>query len=465
MKLNIKKYKDEAQELRAFITELIDQSASESTIQDLCRQLSVMGTENLPESLGQELKQSIHNRGIRIDTSTTKSSVIENFRDGSTSNSEATASSSHGSSFSVGPLIPYYDSPTCSQATSPRTAQSHDMRWAPEVEQNIARISKHSSPEPSLLDEESLRATQQIWEDCIAAQNRRRVHQRMQQNSRQNATESRHLHIYSHQASDNATDGLDHAPGGQVINYQVPIHSMQPLWTDCDSAFSQTIVHFISLARERVKQGWDLSTILSSNKVNLDMILLAGAPAYDPSNDFDVDTWALAVIRSFTQVMAPELKVIGFTKLTRTVSWLIAPSEATFAAIPAGCRPTPASRFYAHAPELSFLCWPDLGDALILNREDTFDPSWTQMVMQCVRIDWPAPDAGVQLTYNDPVTGATMLSAQGEAYITDQQNWVFDEAIRSIAPNLNLTKGRFGRPRGGPCPLLDQLWTGKDETV
>lgn len=50
-----------------------------------------------------------------------------------------------------------------------------------------------------------------------------------------------------------------------------------------------------------------------------------------------------------------------------------------------------------------------------------------------------------------------MLSAQGEAYITDQQNWVFDQGIRAIAPSLNLTKGRFGPPRGGPCPLLDRL--------
>jgi len=469
MKLNIKKYKDEAQDLRAFITELIDQSAPESTIQDLCRHLSVMGTENLPESLGQELKQSIHNRGLWQDRSTTISPVIESFGNSSTSNSEATTSSSHGAGSSAASSVPYLDSHMDSPGTSPRTArsdaQSQDMRWQAEVKHNMDQIPKRSSREPSEIDEEKLKATQHIWEDRIAAQNQRRIYQKMQQDSRHDAEESRHLHIYSHQASHNTLDGLVNAPGGQVINYQIPIHSMQPLWTDCDSAFSQTIVHFISLARERIKQGWDLSKLLSSNKINLDMVLLAEAPAYDPTNVFDVDTWGLAVIRSFTNHMTPELKIAGFIKLTRTVSWLIAPSEATFAAIPAGCRPTPASRFYAHAPELSFACWPDLGDALILNQEETIDPSWTQTVMQCVRIDWPAPDAGVRMTYADPVTGATMLSAQGEAYITNQQNWVFDEAIRSIAPNLNLTKGRFGRPRGGSCPLLDGLRVPKEETV
>ena len=456
MKLNIKKYKDEAQDLRTFITDLIDQSAPESTIEDVCRRLSVMGTESLPESLGEGLKQSIRTRGIRQDLSNTTSPMTESFPNYSTSNSEPTASSSHGSGFSLGSSVPYNDSSRGSQGTSPRTAgHFQDMTWHPHEEHQIRHISKQSTRESSLLDEDKLKATQQIWEDRIAAQNERRIYHKMQQNSRQNATESRHLHIYSHHASDNTLD----------VNYTVPNHSMQPLWTDCDSAFSQTIVHYISLARERIKQGWKLSSILSSNKVNLDEILRAEAPTYDHTADFDVDTWALAVIRSFTTIMIPELKVAGFIKLTRMVSWLIAPSEATFAAIPSGCRPTPASRFYAHAPELSFLCWPDLGDALILNREESFDPSWTQNVMQCVKMDWPAPDAGIQMTNTESNTGATMLSAQGEAYVTDQQNWVFDEAIRKIAPNLNLTKGRFGQPRGEGCHFLDQSWMGKEEAM
>jgi len=458
MKLNIKKYKDEAQDLRTFITDLIDQSAPESTIEDLCRRLNVMGTDNLPQSLGEGLKQSIRTRGIRQDISAPMSPIIESFRNNSTSNSEISASSSHGGRSSTASSMPYSDRQTNLQGISPATARSsghfQDMNWQSRVKHNTGHSSRHLSPETSSLDEEQLRVTQQIWEDRIAAQNQRRIYQKMH-SSRRDATESTHLHIYSHHTLDNTMD----------INYTVPVHAMQPLWIDCDSAFSQTIVHFISLARERIKQGWDLSKILSSNKVNLDMVLHAEAPTYDHTADFDIDTWALAVIRSFTTVMVPELKICGFIKLTRMVSWLIAPSEATFAAIPPGGRPTPASRFYAHAPELSFLCWADLGDALILNREDSFDPSWTQDVMQCVRMDWPAPEADVQLTYTDVDTGAMMLSAQGEAYITDQQNWVFDEAIRKIAPNLNLTKGRFGQPRGGPCPLLGRLWMGKEEPV
>lgn len=324
MKLNIEKYKDQAQDLRTFITDLIDQAAPESTIQDLCRQMSVLGTENLPESLGDVLKQSILIRGLQQDIQPTISPKIETFNDDFSTKSEVgVASSSHGSSFSAASTMPYLESRTDSQNTSPMTSrpgfQSREINWNPREAHKRSHMSRQPSPDSSVLEEGSLLATQQIWEARIAAQNQRRVYQKVQRNPRQNAEESSHLHVYSHHTSDNEVDGVRQAADAQIVDYTVPVFSMLPLWTNCDSAFSQTIVHFINLARERIKNRWELSKILSTNKVNLGTVLATGTPVYDQTVNFDVDTWALAVVRSFSPDMAPELKIAGKEEDDRVV--------------------------------------------------------------------------------------------------------------------------------------------------
>ncbi|OQV05896.1 hypothetical protein CLAIMM_10552, partial [Cladophialophora immunda] len=239
-------------------------------------------------------------------------------------------------------------------------------------------------------------------------------------------------HARAGQDTDTCTDPSEAANSiggpatpGSSHNHVSPMYGIQTLIMQENTPLSDIITGFLDSAKTLLSYGASSSSVLGSGMIDVELFFRDRTQ----EDDLTVSGWACEVWRSFHDwdVYVRLAQVLAYTAVMR---WMLAPTQHSYAAIPAILRPRPIQYLVPHHIALDFLPLPPLREALIKNLRDWM----TALPAARLSVNWArSMDEAVVW---DEQRRRRSLSKDFVEHVTNYQNWSIGESILSTFPEI-----------------------------